>query len=418
MDFIQKECYNNSVCGKLFPILQEGKKTNMEYLYPSYYKDFSCTADRCPDTCCAGWGIAIDGKTLKKYREAEHKLGGFGNRLHNSVDWEDGSFYQTQKRCIFLNEDNLCDMVLEAGEEYLCKTCRRYPRHYEEFENLREVLLSLSCPEVARLILSQQEPVKYLYTEQEKGQEEEYEYFDFLLFTKLEDVREDLCSLFQDRSIPVEERMAFALALVHDVQTRIGRQELFEIDEVQQRCERADAWKKARRKWQSCLDKKTERRYLIHSTFHHFGQLEVLNPDFVSWIEEAEELLYHSLSEEDYESYRQQFLQQDEDLEVQMEQLLVYFLYSYFCGAVYDEDAFSKCKLILVHTMMIRELFLAHWILGRDGEGVLSLKEKVDVAHRYAREIEHSDPNLNLVEGFMKEKTTFDFWNLLTSILA
>lgn len=45
-----------------------------------------------------------------------------------------------------MNEENLCDIYTEAGKKMLCKTCTRYPRHYEEYENLREISLSLSCP--------------------------------------------------------------------------------------------------------------------------------------------------------------------------------------------------------------------------------------------------------------------------------
>ena len=39
----------------------------MEITRPDYYKEFSCIAGACPDTCCAGWQIVIDDKSLKKY---------------------------------------------------------------------------------------------------------------------------------------------------------------------------------------------------------------------------------------------------------------------------------------------------------------------------------------------------------------
>ena len=41
----------------------------MDYIYPEYYKEFKCIADKCPDTCCAGWKIMIDDKSLEKYRQ-------------------------------------------------------------------------------------------------------------------------------------------------------------------------------------------------------------------------------------------------------------------------------------------------------------------------------------------------------------
>ena len=29
----------------------------MLYIVPDYYEEFACMADRCEDTCCAGWKI-------------------------------------------------------------------------------------------------------------------------------------------------------------------------------------------------------------------------------------------------------------------------------------------------------------------------------------------------------------------------
>ena len=102
----------------------------MRYIKPHYYDAFKCIADQCPETCCAGWQIVIDEDSLEKYSRIENS---FGNRIRNSVDWEEGIFYQYDRRCAFLNEKNLCDLQSELGEEALCDTCRRYPRHVEEY---------------------------------------------------------------------------------------------------------------------------------------------------------------------------------------------------------------------------------------------------------------------------------------------
>ena len=130
----------------------------MRYMKPHYYDAFRCIADQCPETCCAGWQIVIDEDSLEKYSRIENS---FGNRIRNSVDWEEGIFYQYDKRCAFLNEQNLCDLQSELGEEALCDTCRRYPRHVEEYEGLREYSLSLSCPVTAAMILQEKEPVTF-----------------------------------------------------------------------------------------------------------------------------------------------------------------------------------------------------------------------------------------------------------------
>lgn len=99
----------------------------------------------------------------EKYRQIKGRL---GSRLHNEIDWEEGAFRQYEKRCAFLNEENLCDLYIEGnGSGMFCKTCRLYPRHVEEFEGLREISLSLSCPEAANLILGCEEPVHFLEAE-------------------------------------------------------------------------------------------------------------------------------------------------------------------------------------------------------------------------------------------------------------
>ena len=82
----------------------------MKYRKPTYYHEFSCVADKCPDTCCAGWQICIDEDSLERYSKVR---GDFGNRLLNSIDWRTGMFEQYQKRCSFLNDSNLCDLYTE-----------------------------------------------------------------------------------------------------------------------------------------------------------------------------------------------------------------------------------------------------------------------------------------------------------------
>ena len=119
----------------------------MEFTFPNYYKEFSCIARACPDTCCAGWQIMIDEESLERY---ENEPGEFGKILRNSIDWEEECFYQNNRRCAFLNDENLCDLYKALGPDALCDTCRMYPRHTEEYEGLRELSLSLSCPKAAK----------------------------------------------------------------------------------------------------------------------------------------------------------------------------------------------------------------------------------------------------------------------------
>ena len=168
------------------------------------------------------------------------------NRLRNEIDWDEKCFRRYGGRCAFLNDDNLCDLYLEGGgAKAFCRTCQTYPRHIEEFEGLREISLSLSCPAVAEIILGRPEPVRFLHAEDpDKGepQPDAYDDFDYFLFTKLEDAREVLFQILQDRAHPVTVRVAAALAFAHDLQERIDHGALYDADRLLERYKGENVW--------------------------------------------------------------------------------------------------------------------------------------------------------------------------------
>lgn len=200
----------------------------MLYTIPDYYHEFSCIAGECEDTCCAGWQIVADEAALKKYKKV---TGSFKKRLRRSINWKEGTFKQDKnKRCAFLNDENLCDMYTALGEKSLCRTCKMYPRHVEEFEDVREMTLSVSCPEMARILLGKKEPVRFLTYESNK--EEEYDNFDPFLYSKLVDARKVMIDILQDRDKKLDLRVGLVLAIAHDLQVRIKREDIFSVDDV------------------------------------------------------------------------------------------------------------------------------------------------------------------------------------------
>lgn len=381
----------------------------MEYIYPDYYKKFQCIAEKCEDTCCAGWGIVIDDKSLKKYKEYK---GGFGNRLYNSIDWKEKSFEQTEKRCAFLNENNLCDIYSEAGADMLCMTCRRYPRHYEEFENLREVSLSLSCPEVARMILGNKSKVTFKTSYREK-KEEEYEDFDFFLFTKLQEIREFFLEVMQNRTLSMEYRLALILASAHDLQGRIAKGRLFEIDDLLEKFRKKGFRQRAEKQFEEYKGCPMEDFETIKIIMGNLHELEVLNESWPDFIKECEEILY-SRGEEYYSTQKQVFKKYYKEKEYEYEQIMVYFLFGYLSGAVYDENAFDKVRFAIVNTLLIREIDIAMWIKNKKQ---LDFCGQVDIVHRFARELEHSDPNLDEMEVMIGYQKEYSLENLLYCVM-
>lgn len=378
----------------------------MEIRVPDYYKKFQCIADKCPDTCCAGWEIAIDDETLDKY---ENYKGAFGNRLVNSIDWENGTFKQyAGGRCAFLNERNLCDICVEAGAGMFCKTCRTYPRHYEEFENVREVSLAMSCPEAAKLILSGTTPVKFL-TMERHCQEELYDEFDDLLYSKLQDARGMIFDILQNRSIPVKRRIATVLAFTHDLQARIYRGHTIAMEEVFDRYTGRDFRDRMMERLELYEDLPEVSRDIRRAMLEQLQKLEVLRS---SW----PELLRKTIKNVDNYRLERRFWGStgDADLEIVMEHLMIYFVFTYFCGAVYDGEAHSKMKFAVIGTIAVMETAKTVWSKNPQMGKMAAVLE---AAKLYSREVEHSDENIELLEELCRTEEIFGFEKLLTVIL-
>ncbi len=374
----------------------------MYYRKPQYYDNFTCIADRCPATCCAGWQIVIDEKSLEKYN---HVQGEFGIRLQKSIDWEEGVFHQYNRRCAFLNKENLCDLYRELGAEGLCDTCRLYPRHIEEFEEVREFSLSLSCPVAAEMILGQKEPVHFLEEADEALEEEDYEDFDSILYDWLEEAREVLFGILQNRKLSIATRMALILNTADLAQKALDHGTLLELDleaEIQDFLGRSQTTKK----------KKTETEFLEirKKMLKDLQKLEVLREEWPRILERLEQQLY-AQDEGHYQQIRQEFCrqmqgteEQKQQWEIYKEQLLLFFLYTYFCGSVYDDMIYTKAVLAVFSVLWIEELAMDRWLFqGRE----LEFQDLVEVAYTYAREIEHSDENLNLLEEFFDTRSIY-----------
>ena len=401
----------------------------MRYTVPDYYKKFKCLASDCPATCCAGWQIMIDDKSLKKYASCP---GIFGNRLVNSINWEEERFKQYHSRCAFLNEQNLCDIHLEKGSDFLCRTCRRYPKHVEVYENEREISLSLSCPMVARLLLAKTDQAQFLTTEKVRKSDGDQlqksdDDFDEFLYSALQDCRSVLIAMAQNRNEALNLRMAKILSLAHDVQNRIDSRQLFDTENVLERYQREGADTALAHKliWFSLVneefcgendEQRADSDYLSVQwrVLDYLRDFEVLDPRWVLDLQRWRKALYGE-GPAVYLERKKRFLTEARVWETEYEQILVYFLFVYFCGAVYDGDALRKAKMAVMSVRILRELAFAQWILA--GEK-LTAEDRAELAWRYARELEHSDPNLNAMERMMEEWKESDFEVLILLLMG
>lgn len=380
----------------------------MKYLKPHFYDKFICTAGDCPDTCCAGWQIMIDEESLERYGK---EAGEFGRHLRNSIDWEKECFYQNNRRCAFLNEENLCDLYKALGPDALCDTCKSYPRHTEEYEGLRELSLSLSCPEAAKIILSCKEPVRFL--EEETDEEDDFEEFDFMMFSQLEDTRDVLFSILQNRSISLTLRMEVCEQLAESYQICMEEQREFDIDNLLRECKRYQKEGHLQEFVLKCLAGKGVNAASLHQWERQKEELQILRhlerlrPEWNQVLDGADKWLYkttkenyHQICNEFHEMYGLLSIHKEEWENIG-EQLLMFLVYTYFCGAVYDDMVCSKMELALFSVRWIQEFLIVRWL---ENGKKLFMKDVEEISWRYAREVEHSDENLNTLEDWLFEK--------------
>ena len=426
----------------------------MLYTYPHYYKKFRCIASECEDTCCAGWAITIDPKSLEKYR---HAKGGMKARLKKSVDWKQKCFKQKEHRCAFLNEENLCDLYTGMGSDSLCWTCKTYPRHIEVFDGVREVSLCLSCIEAARIILGTKEPVRFLSSENDKEESCEDEDFDFFLYTKLGEARDVIFEILENRELSSELRMALCLALAHDLQRRVWNEKLYEVDELLERYRVGNMCKAAQgadgmsvkdagqaghagagatvtrfcRRLASASLEQYSRFETASELYTVFEKMEPLDPAWPDRRDGMDEILYGA-GKEAYEANRRAFLTANATrLELLREQIMVYFVFGYFCGAVYNDNPYGKMKLAVAATILVEEMLMADWlqekthggpataaptgIRGKVVAAALPETQIVDLVHCFSREVEHSDENRGLLEDELVKREEFCLKALLAA---
>ena len=412
--------------------------------YPGYYKKFHCLAGECPDTCCIGWEITVDRETEKTYQKLRKGKSELAERLRRSVRRRliipDGD------RCPFLAGDGLCDLCREYGEAAMTRTCRRYPRHVEDFGDIHEVELLCSCPEAARLILSEDFRLITRNMPERKGNTDGIDEERLALWFS---VREQVFAMAGDRRMPLWARMRRILAFCHDVQGRLRREDTAGVEALVGRaketaCRRNGAdpvpdlidgdktgdhlqTKEERmternvpgrlkeadhreKDWEKTNDVYTpgkadmhnleERFSLMADFFAEFASLSPIGHGFPELLECSRTFLYHSEdSRSRYEERQQEFRRNMPETEVCTERLLFYFLYSFVMPGFYDGDLYTKAKMAVLGAVAAEELEMAEYFRnpgkygkrtgegrGNDAESVTSLENDEMVTERSAKE--------------------------------
>ena len=135
---------------------------------PDYYDRFRCKGGACRNSCCMGWGISVD---MKEY----FLLIGLdcSPRLHARLEC---AFHQPDTPsperyalispdwrgdCPMHDEDGLCMLHRECGEDVLPAVCRMYPRSVREENGVIKCVCSASCEAVTELLMDEEAPLSF-----------------------------------------------------------------------------------------------------------------------------------------------------------------------------------------------------------------------------------------------------------------
>ncbi len=278
---------------------------------PMFYKDFSCIAGECPDSCCQGWEVDADEESLAYYKTLDDSME-IKQRIDSVLDKDefDNTIFTLapKKRCPFLNDNNLCDMHIAIGGEHTPYTCRTFPRFIYDFGATREIGVSFSCPVASDMMYA----LESFEFEQEMNSDlPALNDIDASTYYKLSGARKEAYAIVKDRTIPITARLVKLLDFAVDVQNDLSpyKEGNDDID---------------------FLDV--------------FRNPELINPEWSEKVDHADIKPVNNTTAN--------------------ENIAMYFLYKYFLQAVYDLNVIDKVKMavvgILVHTYFGEDSWTVH----------------------------------------------------------
>lgn len=354
----------------------------MQVVAPEFAKKFTCAAGSCPDTCCQLWQIIIDPDTLARYQNIEGKL---GEAVRAAIVPEEEPYFRFGKngKCELLDENGLCKLQKEIGEDAQCRVCRTYPRFVRTYGALREEGVSLSCPEAMRLLLEDSAPVKFV---SEKSDDPILPHdLDPEQFFALKQSRTLAFSLVQDRRYPIEDRLFLLLCFAEEVQYRLSVEEYDALSRVYQRFSSpvgraAVLHRKAR--FSDAARYRTLREWTVF-----FDGLEILSPAWHELLTDLSAFCRDAALHRYYRDARKIFAAQFCERDYEYEHILVATLFKYWLEASDDGILLPKVLQAVVGVLLLRECNFMHRLSG----GSYDTQE---TAHRMAREWEHNEENL------------------------
>ncbi len=190
----------------------------MKLLSVEDYNDFECIGANCPNSCCSGgWGIDVDKVSGDYYLSVS---GDFGDKLRNNIiEIENGYRFKmtSDGNCSFLNDNKLCEIYRQLGEDSLCYVCKTYPRQDFSAGDIVFRYLTTSCPEVTRRIIQRKERMQVDCADVTNSKTD-YRETDWNKFNQAIRVYTAGMEILQNRNLVVRDRLALLMLFVKQFQ--------------------------------------------------------------------------------------------------------------------------------------------------------------------------------------------------------
>ena len=320
---------------------------------PDFFDEFKCIADKCTDSCCIGWEIDVDENAFEKYKTT---FTAFGEHICSQIiQTDDGSrcFKLSEKeRCPFLNENNLCDIIINCGEIYLCDICREHPRFYEWLVGVTECGLGLSCEEVCRILLENEEPFSLVQESdgEEIALETEEDVAESDAYIFLSAFREKMFEILFDKEKTLEDKLVNVLS-------------------------KAEAF---------CQGKLKIRNY--KNSLELYKKTEPIDENWTAFINALSDSYEGILNIENE-------FQENTNGDMLYSKILAYIIYRHFIKAVFDESIIERICFAVESVRFIRLCDMKTY----SEKGELTLRDRIENLKNWSKQIEYSEENTDLL---------------------
>jgi lysine-N-methylase len=370
----------------------------MKVLKPFYYDKFKCIGNQCEDSCCIGWKVYIDKKSYVKYKKVKGEFGkklncGISRNRSNETYLKYGEMNLRDERCEFLNDKNLCDVYINLGEEYLCNTCKQYPRVLYKFGNIIEKTLNLSCPEVTRIFVESNETFSFNMENEELSDTEKQFIQDVKynndLYNLLWKGRDLSIEVAQFREIDIWKRLVFIKIIGEKLQQLINESNYNQLENTIEELKNTitsfevisslDNISKVNTVKIAFIKVLLQRKVNIGESNKVFN--EILNDFNLIFEDNKKASLILEKKESEFNIYLKEY-------EYIFENYIVYSLYNNYIQTLNSKDLNKIILILTLSYSTIKMLLLAKWIKNNE---ILIKEDIIDVLYSFSRVTEHNN---------------------------